>query len=231
MDWQERSRMLIGNEGLERLQAACVCVIGAGGVGGAAIEALARAGIGHLRVIDSDVFALHNLNRQTLATIDVIGKSKVSVAQARVHTIHPACDVLGIAEKILPENRELVFDLKPDVILDACDTTTTKIDLIVECSQRKIPLISCMGTGNRLAPEKLTLGDLAETAGTGCGLARILRRELRKRGIEHQRVVYSTEMPIATSTRTPGSISFVPPVAGMLLASDAIRHLLHRPKV
>lgn len=226
MLWQTRSEMLLGTEGIERLQNACVAVIGAGGVGGGAIEALARAGVGHLRILDPDTFALHNLNRQLLATLETVGRGKAAVAVERVHAINPRCDAVGLPLRLLPDNREALFALCPDIILDACDTTTTKIDLIVECGRRGVPLLSCMGTGNRLSPDKLRIGDLSETAGTGCGLARILRRELRRRGIEHQRVVYSTEMPLPTGSRTPGSVAFVPPAAGMLMAAEAVRWLL-----
>ncbi len=233
-NWLARERLLIGEEGVSLLSGSTVCVLGLGGVGGAAAEALCRAGIGHLILVDHDTVDMTNLNRQLFATQDTIGQKKIDAAKRRLSAINPRAAFTALDTFYLPENREELFSLHPDFIIDAIDTVTAKLDLAQQCQLREIPLISCLGTGNRLDPAKLTLGTIEETAGCGCPLARVMRRECRKRGIRKLPVAFSTEIPVQgvcsgdspAGRHSPGSISFVPPVAGYLLASYAVRRLL-----
>lgn len=233
-NWLERTELLLGTERLERLQNARVAVLGLGGVGSAAAEALCRAGVGHLLLVDHDTVELSNLNRQLVATREVVGMAKTDAAQRRLHTINPAGDFVTAPQFYLPDNSDFLFDWKPDWIIDAIDTVTAKLHLAQECRRRETALLTCLGTGNRLDPSKLRIGDISETAGgAGCGLARVMRRELRKRGITHQTVLYSVETPAKTicpnsanGRHAPGSIAFVPPVAGYLIASYVARSLI-----
>lgn len=234
-DWLSRSRLLLGS-GIERLQNARVALLGLGGVGGACAEALCRSGIGNLLLCDNDTVDITNLNRQLLATHSSLGRPKVEVAAERLRDIHPQVGLTLAQEFYLPDNADFLYRFSPDLVIDAIDTVTAKLHLAQECSQRGIPLVSCLGTGNRLSPQSLTVGDIYDTASTGCPLARVMRRELRRRGITGLRVVYSTEPPqkviacdASTGRHPPGSISFVPPVAGYLLAGEAVRLLLQRP--
>ncbi len=233
-NWLTRERLLIGEEGVSLLSGSTVCVLGLGGVGGAAAEALCRAGVGHLILIDHDTVDITNLNRQLFATVDAIGQKKTDAAKRRLSAINPHIKLTALDTFYLPDSREELFSLRPDFVIDAIDTVTAKLDLAQQCRLREIPLISCLGTGNRLDPAKLTLATIEETAGCGCPLARVMRRECRKRGIGKLPVVFSTEIPIQgicsedspAGRHSPGSISFVPPVAGYLLASYAVRQLL-----
>ena len=222
---------------MARLAASKVAVFGVGGVGSFVVEALARCGVGHLVLIDDDVVCLTNLNRQLHATQATIGAVKVAAMRERILAINPAAQVEARQSLYLPENGEEFFSEKFDYIVDAIDTVTSKIDLIVRAQAAGIPIVSSMGTGNKLAPERLRLADLYETR--TCPLARVMRRELRKRGVTKLRVVYSEEepiVPLAASVKetdgshqkrqTPGSIAFVPAAAGLLLASAVVRDLL-----
>lgn len=230
--WLSRSRGVIGEDGLRLLAGARVALLGLGGVGGSCAEALCRAGIGTLLLCDSDKVEETNLNRQAAAARSTLGEKKTSVMARRLRDINPDI-VLKLEERFyLPEGSGFLYDFSPDLVLDAIDTVTAKIHLAEECTHRGIPLVSCLGTGNRLHPELLKAGDLAETS--GCPLARVLRRELRKRGIGHLHVVYSTEEPIhahapdpaPAGRHPPGSSPFVPPAAGCLLAAEGVRLLL-----
>lgn len=229
--WLERTELVLGKERLERLKNARVAVMGLGGVGGAAAEALVRAGIGHILFVDGDRVDDTNRNRQILATTQTVGTDKISAARARFLSINPEGDFSFIKEFYLPENSEWLFEWKPDYIIDAIDTVTAKLDIAEKCEKRKIRLVSCLGTGNRLYPEKLRLGDISETAGCGCPLAKVMRRELRRRGIEHLSVLFSTEEPAKATAESdagrhpPGSISFVPPAAGYILAGKCVRDI------
>ena len=175
---------------------------------------------------------ISNLNRQLFATRPALGQSKCQAAGERLRSIVPGIDLVLREEFYLPENREFLFSFAPDYILDCIDTVTAKLDLAVTAKERQIPLLMCLGTGNRLDPSQLRTGDCSETAGCGCPLARILRRELRRRGVERQNVVYSLEQPRKAALageagrHSPGSISFVPPAAGYLMASFAVRDML-----
>lgn len=230
--WLERTELVLGETRLRRLANARVAVIGLGGVGGAAAEALVRAGVGHMLFIDGDTVDDTNRNRQLLATTETVGMDKISAAEERYRAINPDGDFTFKKEFYLPENSAWLYDWQPDYIIDAIDTVTAKLDIAKQCKTRKIRLIACLGTGNRLDPERLRLGDITETAGCGCPLAKVMRRELRRRGIEHLPVLFSTEEPAkaiaesAAGRHPPGSISFVPPVAGYIIAGKCIRDII-----
>lgn len=230
--WLERTELVLGETRLRRLANARVAVIGLGGVGGAAAEALVRAGVGHMLFIDGDTVDDTNRNRQLLATTETVGMDKVSAAEGRYRAINPDGDFTFKKEFYLPENSAWLYDWQPDYIIDAIDTVTAKLDIAKQCKTRKIRLIACLGTGNRLDPERLRLGDITETAGCGCPLAKVMRQELRRRGIEHLPVLFSTEEPAkaiaesAAGRHPPGSISFVPPVAGYIIAGKCIRDII-----
>ena len=230
--WLERTELVLGETRLRRLANARVAVIGLGGVGGAAAEALVRAGVGHMLFVDGDTVDDTNRNRQLLATTETVGMDKISAAEGRYRAINPDGDFTFKKEFYLPENSAWLYDWQPDYIIDAIDTVTAKLDIAKQCKTRKIRLIACLGTGNRLDPERLRLGDITETAGCGCPLAKVMRRELRRRGIEHLPVLFSTEEPAKTIAESaagrhpPGSISFVPPVAGYIIAGKCIRDII-----
>lgn len=230
--WLERTELVLGETRLRRLANARVAVVGLGGVGGAAAEALVRAGVGHILFIDGDTVDDTNRNRQLLATTETVGMDKISAAEGRYRAINPDGDFTFKKEFYLPENSARLYDWQPDYIIDAIDTVTAKLDIAKQCKTRKIRLIACLGTGNRLDPERLRLGDITETAGCGCPLAKVMRRELRRRGIEHLPVLFSTEEPAkaiaesAAGRHPPGSISFVPPVAGYIIAGKCIRDII-----
>lgn len=229
-----RTRMLLGDEAMERLGRARVAVFGVGGVGGYVVEALARAGIGALDLVDSDTVALSNLNRQIIATRDTLGKKKVEVAAERVHAIRPECVVRTYPVFYLPETAG-DFDFSAyDYVVDAVDTVSAKLSLVEEATRRGTPILSAMGAGNKLDPTAFRVADISATA--VCPLARVMRVELRKRGIRHLKVVYSEETPKkpkftdgdGKKRATPGSISFVPSVVGLIIAGEVVRDLLRR---
>lgn len=228
----ERTELFLGKEALEKLKNARVAVIGLGGVGGSATEAVLRAGVGNLLLVDGDEVDETNLNRQLLATYETVGMDKTAAAKLRFEKIAPDCNVTYKKEFYLPENSAFLYDWKPDYIIDAIDTVTAKLHIAEECKNRGIKLIMCLGTGNRLDPEKLRIGDISETAGSGCPLAKVIRKELKKRGIEKQTVLFSTEeakkaaLDSENGRHSPGSISFVPPVAGYILAGKCIRDII-----
>lgn len=230
--WLERTELVLGEERLHRLANARVAVIGLGGVGGAAAEALVRAGVGHMLFVDGDTVDDTNRNRQLLATAETVGMDKIAAAELRYCAINPDGDFTFKKEFYLPENSAWLYDWQPDYIIDAIDTVTAKLDIAAQCQIRGIRLIACLGTGNRLDPERLRLGDIAETAGCGCPLAKVMRRELRRSGVEHLMVLFSTEEPAkaiaesAAGRHPPGSISFVPPVAGYIIAGKCIRDIV-----
>lgn len=208
---------------MERLEASRVAVFGIGGVGGHAVEALARGGIGALDLIDNDKVCMTNLNRQIVATMDTMGRYKVEAMKERILSINPNAEVTVHPCFFLPENAgEFDFSLY-DYVIDAVDTVTAKIEIVLRAQERGIPVISCMGTGNKLDPLRLEVADLYETS--VCPLAKVMRRELRKRNIEKLKVVYSREEPLYRG-RVPGSTSFVPSVAGLIIASEVIKDLV-----
>lgn len=227
-----RTYMLLGRAGMERLKKAHVLLFGLGGVGGFTAEALARCGIGALTLVDADTIHISNINRQIIATEETIGMKKTEAMQKRIAAINPDCRVTCKNLFYLPET-EAVITTGYDYIIDAIDTVTAKIDIIMKAQALQIPIISCMGTGNKLRPELLTITDLFKTS--ACPLCRVMRTELKKRGCKALTVVYSPEPPLKPdaaflteadkSGRTPGSVSFVPPVAGLLMASHVVRSL------
>jgi len=226
-EWLSRSALLLGTEGLERLAAARVAVAGMGGVGSFAVEALARGGIGRLLLIDHDKAASSNINRQLHADTGTVGQPKVALMARRVADINPHALAEAREAFLLPDNVSGLLDGPLDYIIDAVDTVSAKLSLAEEAQRRGVPIISCMGTGNKLDPTRFRVGDIYETS--MCPLCRVMRQELRQRGIEALQVVYSTESPRmpppdpALRRQVPGSVSFVPPVAGMIAAGVVIR--------
>ena len=229
-----RTGLLLGEDALVRLQNARVAVFGIGGVGGYAVEALVRAGVGAIDVIDSDTVSVSNLNRQLLATYDTVGMLKVEAAKARILSINPKCAVYAHPIFYTPETADQLDFSQFDYIVDAIDTVTGKLCIIQRAIEAGVPVISCMGTGNKLDASALQVADISKT--TICPLARIMRKELRKRGINHLKVVYSTEEALtpvgaeeeaaALGKRTiPGSTAFVPGTAGLILAGEVIKDL------
>ncbi len=218
----DRTELLIGKEGINRLAGVSVAVFGIGGVGGHATEALVRAGIGKLTIIDSDVVTESNINRQIVALKSTVGLSKVLVMKDRIADINPNAVVIPIEKFYLPEN-SYEFELsKYDYILDAIDTVSAKVNLIVRAKNEGVPIISCMGAGNKLDPTRFQVADIYETS--VCPLAKIMRKQLRDVGIENLKVVYSKEEPL--KNRPTGSISFVPSVAGLIMAGQVVKDLL-----
>lgn len=222
----ERTELLIGSEDVERLAKAKVLVFGVGGVGGYICEALARCGVGEIHIVDNDVISLSNINRQIIATHDTIGRSKVQVMGDRIMSINPECRVVEFQTFYLPNDESSSqFDFAQyDYVVDAIDTVSAKIDIILRCKEEGTPILSSMGTGNKLDPSKFQIGDISKTS--VCPLAKVIRKELRDRNVTRVEVLFSTEEPIKTGVRTPGSISFVPPVAGLLIAGRVIRNIL-----
>ena len=227
-----RTEMLLGPSAMEHLFSAHVAVFGLGGVGSWCAEALARAGVGTLTLIDHDDLGLTNLNRQAEALHSTLGQAKAEAMAARVTDINPSCLVHPVVARYTPETREDFFTAPFDYIVDAIDLVSCKLDLIETSLSREIPIISALGTGNKLDPSLFRVADLSKTE--GCSLARIIRRELGKRGIRHHKVVFSPELPITPLERevpppgrrsVPASAPWVPPVAGFLLAGAVIRDL------
>lgn len=235
MEAFSRTELLLGAEATRRLHHAHVAVFGLGGVGGYVVEALARAGIGALDLIDHDTVSVSNLNRQIFALHSTVGQYKADVAKERVLDINPAAQVTVYKTFYLPETADQ-FDLTQyDYIVDAIDTVTGKLELITRAKAAGTPILCAMGTGNKLDPTAFTVTDLSKTSGDG--LARIMRKELKKRDIRHLKVVYSTELarkplsqpepePGSTRRSTPGSVPFVPPVAGLVAAGEVIKDLM-----
>ncbi len=230
-----RTELIIGKEKLRVLQNRTVMVLGVGGVGSHCVEALARCGVGKLILIDNDRVALTNLNRQSIAYHSTIGRYKTEVMKERIADICPETEVVTREIFVLPENLEEIFSLDPDYIVDAIDTVTAKLAVIQEAKNRGIPVISCMGTGNKMRADLFEIADISKTS--VCPLCKVMRKELKARGIRHLKVLYSREQPIDTAGRTtgedpgrrrsvPGSVSFVPPVAGLLIAGETIRDLI-----
>ena len=223
-----RTEMLIGNDGLEKLKNARVAVFGIGGVGGYVVEALARSGVGAFDLIDSDTVALSNLNRQIIATRDTIGKYKTEVMRERIHSICPDTKVEVHNCFYLPETRDQ-FDFRQyDYVVDAVDTVTAKIDLIMSAKEAGVPVISSMGAGNKMNPAMFEVADIYKTS--VCPLAKVMRKELKKRGVDHLKVVYSKEEAIKRETQerkpVPGSIAFVPSTAGLIIAGEVVKDLI-----
>ena len=222
-----RSAMLLGEEAMDRLAAAHVAVFGLGGVGSFCAEALARSGIGALTLVDDDTVAESNLNRQLIALHSTLGRPKAEVMAARIRDIAPQCRLTVLPCRYTPETRDGFFAAPLDYVADCIDSVACKTDLIATAISREIPILSAMGTGNKLDPSQLVLTDLAKTS--VCPLARVMRRELKKHGIVHHQVIYSTELPIRVPGATvPGSVAWVPSCAGLMMAGHILRQLAQR---
>lgn len=225
----ERTELLLGKEKMEILFSKKVAVFGVGGVGGYAVEALARTGIGQIDVIDNDVVSLSNINRQIIATHKTLGIPKVDAVKQRISDISPNTVVNTYKEFYMPENSHLFDFTKYDYIIDAIDTVTGKIELVLNAQRTNTPIISSMGTGNKLNPAMFEVSDIYETS--VCPLARIMRYELKKRGVKSLKVVYSKECPVKVNGGSgekkpiPGSIAFSPSVAGLIIAGEVIKDL------
>lgn len=237
MDPYSRTALLLGNDGMEKLKKARVAVFGLGGVGGYVVEALARSGIGALELIDHDTVSMTNLNRQLLATRSTIGQSKAEVAAHRVLDIAPDIQVTARKTFFGPDTAHTFDFSRYSYVVDAIDTVTGKLALVTAAQKAGVPIISCMGTGNKLDPTRFQIADISKTS--VCPLARIMRKECAKRGIKHLKVLFSTEDPIspapdAGSTEElpqgrrslPGSVAFVPSVAGLIIAGEVIKDLI-----
>ena len=247
-----RTELLIGEEGLEKLKDSKIAIFGIGGVGSYVVEGLVRAGIGKFVLIDDDCICLTNINRQLIATHNTVGKPKVEVMKERILEINPEAEVTTFQKFYMPDTADqLIFD-DYDYIVDAIDTVTGKIDLVLKGKEKNIPVISCMGAGNKLDPTKFEVADIFKTS--VCPLAKVMRKELKKRGITSLKVVYSKEIPISPketegsscatgcicpsgTTRKctirrqiPGSISFVPSVAGLIIAGEVIKDIIFSTK-
>ena len=233
-DQFQRTRMLLGGDAVEKLVRSRVAVFGLGGVGGYAVEALCRSGVGALDLVDSDKIALSNLNRQIIALHSTLGMDKTEAAAARARDINPACEVRTYRTFYLPgESTEFDFAAF-DYVVDAIDTVTGKLGLILAAREAGTPIISAMGTGNKLDPTLLRVSDITETS--VCPLARIMRKELRRRGVEHLKVVWSPEEPRTAEAPSPeepsagrrsipGSVAYVPAAAGLILAAEVVKDL------
>lgn len=234
-EWLSRTEKLIGKDALDKLASSRVAVFGAGGVGSFVIEALARSGVGAIDVIDNDQVSISNLNRQLIATLDTVGMDKTAVVRDRIKSINPDCKVTEHRMFFLPENADQFDFTCFDYVVDAIDTVAGKLAIIEKCSSLGVPVISSMGTGNKLDPSQFRIADIYDTK--ICPLAKAIRKECRKRGIESLKVLYSEEEAIKPEMRegeelppgkrsTPGSISFVPSVAGLMIAGEVIRDLI-----
>ena len=235
MDAFSRTRLLLGSAAMEKLKNSRVAVFGLGGVGGYTVEALARSGVGALDLIDHDTISLTNINRQLLATLDTVGMSKAEAARQRVLSINPDAHVTARPVFYSPDTADDFDFSQYDYIVDAVDTVTAKLALITAAKAAGTPILSCMGTGNKLNPSLFQITDIAKTS--VCPLARIMRKECAKRGLKHVKVLFSTEDPLpATEESTeelpegrrslPGSVAFVPSVAGLLNAGEVVKDLI-----
>ncbi len=228
----KRTEMLIGSPALEKLKSSRVAVFGVGGVGGFTVEALARSGVGSIDLIDNDSVSMSNINRQIIADTETVGRMKTEVMKERIKKINPECKVNCFNIFVLPENAD-EFDFKVyDYVVDAIDTVSGKIAIIERCCKLNIPVISSMGTGNKLDPTQFEITDIYKTS--VCPLARVMRTEMKKRGIKKLKVLYSKEQPTKPQNPTigengkpiPGSISFAPSVAGLIIGGEVIKDLI-----
>ncbi len=247
-----RTELILGKKAIEKLKKSKVAIFGIGGVGSFVVEGLVRAGVGNFILVDDDKVCLTNLNRQLIATHKTVGKPKVEVAKERILEINPDANVEIYQEFFMPDSKQII-DKTVNYIVDSVDTVTAKIELVVRAKKLQIPIISCMGTGNKLDPTKFEITDIYKTS--ICPLAKVMRKELRERGIKELKVVYSKEEPIKPDetsecscktgcicpegtkrkctirNQVPGSISFVPSVAGLIIAGEVIKDILKGKKI
>ncbi len=228
--WCSRTELLLGEIGIEKLRKARVAVFGIGGVGGYVCEALVRSGVGAFDLIDKDTVCLSNLNRQIIATRDTIGKYKTHVMKERMLSINPDVKIETHECFFLPENSHEFDFSKYDYVIDAVDTVTAKIELIMKAKEAGVPIMSSMGAGNKLDASKFQVADIYKT--NVCPLAKVMRRELKKRGVKKLKVVYSEELPIKNQEASfPGSVAFVPSVAGLIIAGEVVKDLCKNEKM
>ncbi len=227
-EWKLRTELLIGKDNMQKLATSKVIVYGIGGVGSFVVEGLVRAGIENIILVDNDMIVPSNLNRQIHATILNIGKLKVDCMKERILSINPKVKVETYIPQDIENGEETLIDHTLDYVIDAVDTITTKLKVIQRAKEEEVPIISCMGTGNKLDPTKFEIADIYKTS--VCPLAKVMRKELRKRGIQNLKVLYSKEEPIKhdMESRTPASISFVPSVAGMIIAGEVIKDIIKK---
>ena len=234
-----RTELLLGSEAMKKLMNARVAVFGVGGVGGAVVEALARSGVGAIDIVDNDSVSLTNINRQLIATHETVGMAKVDAAEARILSINPSCRVTKHKLFYLPETADRFDFSRFDYVVDAIDTVSGKLMLVEAANAAGVPIISAMGAGNKLDPTAFRVADINKTS--VCPLARVMRRELKKRGIRKLKVVYSEEEPVEAKEEAveelpegkraiPGSIAFVPPVVGFIIAGEVIKDLVGTEK-
>lgn len=227
-----RTELLIGKNAVNKLKNAKVAIFGIGGVGSFTCEALARAGLENFVLVDNDIVSISNINRQIHANYDTIGQYKVDIMEHRILLINPNAQVKTYKCFYMPDCKDIVLDKSFDYIVDAIDTVTAKIELVVNANMLSIPIISSMGTGNKLDPTKFEISDIYKTS--VCPLAKVMRKELRNRGIKRLKVVYSKEEPVNINVlmengkRIPGSISFVPSVAGLIIAGEVIKDIIYK---
>lgn len=232
VNWLDRTEMLIGKENVKKLQNSHVVVFGLGGVGSYVVEGLVRAGISYISIIDKDIVDVTNINRQIIADIETVGKSKVDVEEERILKINSNAHVSKIKEFVNKNNLEEIIEkiiklqniVTINYVVDAIDTVSSKLEIIKYCNAHNIKLISCMGTGNKLDASKFEIADISKTS--VCPLAKVIRKELKKLNIQHLKVLYSKEEPLKTNTASPASISFVPSVAGLLIAGEIVRDMI-----
>lgn len=226
MDWLNRTEALIGKENILKLQSANIIVFGLGGVGSYVVEGLVRAGVQNICIVDKDVVDITNINRQLIATNQTVGKDKVDAEEERILQINPHAKVIKIKEFVNDSNIQKIMETYShiDYVIDAIDTVTSKLEIIKYCSYNNIYVISSMGTGNKLDASKFEITDIFKTS--VCPLAKVMRKELKKLNINSLTVLYSKEEPIKTDLRVPTSISFVPSVAGLLIAGKVVKDLI-----
>jgi tRNA A37 threonylcarbamoyladenosine dehydratase len=234
--WMQRTEALLGEAKVQKLRNSKVVILGIGGVGSFTCEAIARSGIGEITVVDKDIVDVTNINRQLIATTKTIGIDKVEVIKERILEINPLCKVNMFKTFVSVDNFDKIIDKNVDYVIDAIDTITSKIELVVWCNNNNIKLISCMGAGNKLDPTKFKVADIYKT--NVCPLAKVMRKELKKRNIKSLKVVYSDELPLIPTWKkgdvedyskrkkaTPASVSFIPSVAGLILAGEVIKDI------
>ncbi len=233
-NWKSRTELLIGKENIEKLNKSKIAIYGIGGVGSFVVEGLARAGIENFILIDNDIISISNINRQIHANINTVGKRKIDVMKERIEEINSNAKVEIYMAQNIDDGEENLINKEITYVVDAVDTVTTKLKLIEKAKQEKVPIISSMGTGNKLDPTKFEISDISKTS--VCPLAKVMRKELKKRNIHNVKVLYSKEEPIkikeekieteSRKKQVPGSISFVPSVAGMIIAGEVIKDII-----
>ena len=228
-----RTELVLGRDAMDKLSKSTVALFGVGGVGSYAAEALVRSGLGRIILIDYDIIDISNLNRQVHATFKTIGEFKVQAMENRLFDINPNLQVVLFKEKYNEDTRDILIGEDYDYIIDAIDMVSSKLDLIETAKLRNIPIISSMGAGNKISPTMLQVGDIYETK--VCPLAKVMRKELRKRNIDHLKVVWSEEVPVKVNLESegirkavPGSVAFLPSVAGLIIASEVIKDLVFK---